>query len=93
MKKIAIIGGSGLEDPAILKNPEDTPAFNSDVKNFLEMASCTTSQVYATFIASADLTGGFSDTAVPHTPRPTGIRTHAGLPWKGPKTNSFSFSR
>ncbi len=26
--------------------------------------------------------------AAPHTPRPTAMRTHAGLPWNGPSTSS-----
>ena len=38
------------------------------------------------------LTGFFrSATAVPQTPRPTGISMQAGLPWKGPST-SLPFS-
>ncbi len=31
--------------------------------------------------------------AVPHTPLPSAMRTHAGLPWNGPTTSSPSFSR
>src|ERR1044072_3325912 len=29
----------------------------------------------------------------PHTPWPTLLRTHAGLPWNGPRTSSPSFSK
>ncbi len=34
-----------------------------------------------------------SAAAVPHTPLPSGMRTHAGLPWNGPSTSSVPRSQ